>query len=63
MSDTTRLAFLMKEIDAFGNVKKDRFDYAAEVAEEEGHNEITEQDELEGFRRLIDASIRIGWAE
>lgn len=60
MSDTTRLSFLMQEIDGFGNVEKDRFYYASEVAEEEGHEEITDSDELEGFRRLIDAAIKQG---
>ncbi len=58
MSDTKRLAFLMQEIDGFGNVLRDRYDYATEVSEEEGHDEITESDELEGFRRLIDAAMK-----
>jgi hypothetical protein len=60
MNDTKRLAYLMQEIDGFGNVLKDRQHYATEVAEEEGHDEITASDELEGFRRLIDAAIKAG---
>jgi hypothetical protein len=50
----------MQEIDGFGNVEKDRYCYATDVAEEEGHEEITKSDELEGFRRLIDAAIKAG---
>jgi len=58
MSDTKRLAFLMQEIDGFGNVGKDRYEYATDVAKENGHDEPTRLDELEGFRRLIDEAMK-----
>jgi len=48
----------MQSIDFFSDVQKNRYQYATDVAKEEGHDEITEQDEIEGFRRLIDAAIK-----
>jgi hypothetical protein len=59
MSDTKRLKFLMDNcyIEGFINVAKDRYEYSYEVASEEGRDEPNEADELEGFRRLIDASM------
>ena len=58
-SDTARLRFLMIDgcVDGFGGIEKDRYEYAYEVAVEEGRDEPNEADELEGFRRLIDAAI------
>jgi hypothetical protein len=54
-SDTERLRYMMEEgPDGFMHVTKDRYEYAAEVADEEGHDEPTPEDELEGFRRMIE---------
>ena len=57
--ESLRLRFLMKAelLDGFVSVPMDRYEYACEVAQERGHDEPTEDDELEGFRRLIDAAI------
>jgi hypothetical protein len=59
-SDTTRLRYLMREIDGFVNVKGDRYDYAMMVAADEGREVPTEQDELDGFRRMIDCALEGG---
>jgi hypothetical protein len=58
-SDTERLKFLMTDgcMDGFFGVKKDRYEYAYDVAVEEGRDEPNEADELEGFRRLIDEAM------
>lgn len=58
-SDTARLAFLITEIEGFCGVEKDRYDFASDVAAEEGREEPTAADELEGFRRLIDAAMSL----
>ncbi len=39
--------------EGISGLKKDKYDYAAEVANERGHKEPTEADELEGFLRMI----------
>lgn len=56
-SDTKRLAFLMDTIDGFEGVKMDKHEYAWQAALEEGREEPNPSDELEGFRRLIDAAM------
>jgi len=57
-SDTARLAYLMDVgCDSFAHVRKDRHEYATEVAAENGREEPNRGDELEGFRRLIDCAI------
>ena len=58
-TDSTRLAYLMKDgCDGFFHVKKDRYEYAMEQAEAAGRDEPNEEDELNGFRLLIDEAIR-----
>lgn len=60
-SDTERLRYMMEEgQDGFMHVNKDRYEYATEVADEEGHEEPTPADELEGFRRMIDCAMAGG---
>lgn len=58
ITDADRLLFLLKAdcIESFVGVTKDRYEYASEVAEERGHKTPTLNDELVGFRRLIDAA-------
>ena len=60
MSDDVRLRFLLKAgaPDGFTGIDKDRYEFAYEVAKERGHEEPDEQDELDGFRRMIDAAIK-----
>ena len=60
-SDTARLKFIMNEscFDGFVGIEKDRYEYACDVAAEEGRDEPNGDDELEGFRRLIDAAISL----
>lgn len=60
--DTDRLRYVMEacDFDGFVNVQKDRYSYAAEVAEENGRDEPTADDCLDGFRRLIDCSMSGG---
>lgn len=60
ISDTTRLRWLMQEVDGLCNVRLDRYAYAAMVAEEEGREEPNDQDMLDGFRRMIDLAIEGG---
>ena len=60
-SDTERLRYIMEEgPDGFVHVAKDRYEYALDVAEEEGHDEPTKSDELEGYRRMLDCAIAGG---
>lgn len=54
MNDAERLLFVMKDIDGFVNVKKDKYEYALCVAQENGREEPNKQDELDGIRALID---------
>lgn len=55
-SDSERLRALMKAdvLEGFACLPRDRYDYASEVAELNGHEEPTETDELDGFRQMID---------
>ena len=55
--DDMRFEFLMSQIDGFCSIEKDRHDFAIEVATEEGRDEPTLEDEINGFRRLIDCVI------
>lgn len=60
-SDTARLRYMMDNgPDGFVHVRKDRYDYASEAAEENGREEPNAADELEGFRRLIDCAMAGG---
>ncbi len=60
-SDTARLRYMMEEgPDGFMHVTKDRYDYATEVATENGREEPNEADELEGYRRMIDCAMAGG---
>jgi hypothetical protein len=58
-SDAERLKYIAAEgsFDGFVHVDKDRHEYAADVAEENGREEANAEDEYEGFLRLIDAAI------
>lgn len=61
MSDTKRLEWLMTATgaDGFLRVEKDRYEYARDVANEEGREEPNANDELEGFRRCVDEGMRL----
>lgn len=63
--DTDRLRYVMDDccFDGFVNVQKDLYSYAMEVAEENGRDEPTADDCLDGFRRLIDCSMSGGDVE
>ena len=54
--DGERLQFVMDDIDGFVGVKLDRYDYAIQVATENGRSAPNAEDELNGIRRLIDAA-------
>lgn len=56
--DAERLMFAF-EADGLVGVEKDRYEYAIECAQENGRDEPTAEDELNGVRRLIDAAM---WA-
>lgn len=62
ITDADRLMFVF-EVDGFVHVEKDRYDYAMDVAEENGRDEPSAHDELEGVRRLIDAAMSEEQAE
>jgi hypothetical protein len=53
-TDEQRLKFLMQNVDSFFKIEMDRFEYSWEVAEEMGRGEPNAEDELEGFRRMVD---------
>lgn len=65
INDTERLRYVMTDIDGFGNVKKDRYEYAEIVSFEREHEYVcpTLDDDLEGFRRMIDCAIYGGDSE
>ncbi len=56
-TDEERLAFIMQDLYSFWKVEKNRFEYACDVAEESGRVEPTEDDLLEGFRRMVDEAM------
>ena len=53
-SDSKRLRYLMVEVEGFRHLPRDRYDYATQVAELNGHEEANATDELDGFRQMID---------
>lgn len=57
ITDTLRMEFLMQDIDSYFKVKKDKYDYSLDVAEENGREVPIYSDSIEGFRRLIDAAM------
>ena len=59
MNDAERLLFLMDDgcVEGFAGIVKDRHEYAYLVAVGNGRFAPNREDELEGFRRLIDASM------
>ena len=59
ITDTLRLEFLMQDIDSYFKVKKDKYDYAIDVAEENGREVPIYSDDIEGFRRLVDEAMRV----
>lgn len=60
-NDAVRLRFMMEDgIEGFVHVKKDRYEYALDVANENNRDEPNEDDELEGFRRMIDCAMNGG---
>lgn len=54
--DAERLMFAC-EFDGYSTVSKDRYDFAMDCAEEAGRDEPSDEDELNGLRRLIDAAM------
>lgn len=59
--DTARLRYVMDA--CLVRAEKDRYEYAMEVAKENGRDEPTADDCLDGFRRLIDCSMSGGDVE
>ena len=57
--DTRRLRYLMDDclVDSFDGLSKDRYDYAFDEAKKQGRDKPNEQDELNGFRQMIDDSM------
>lgn len=49
----------MQDLDSFWRVDQDRYDYAMDVAEEHGRMSPTEEDEIEGFRRMVDEAMLV----
>ncbi|WP_426110972.1 Lar family restriction alleviation protein [Massilia sp. PWRC2] len=56
--DAKRLMFAMQDIDGFGCIEMDKYDYAIRAMEASKHDEITPEHELQGVRDLIDAAMR-----
>ncbi len=57
ITDEMRMKFLMKDVVDYFKVPCDRFEYARGVCMEDGRIYVTEADELEGFRRMVDAAM------
>ena len=55
--DAERLRFAMQDIDGFGDISMDKYDYAILEAEANGRDEPNADDELNGIRQLCDAAI------
>jgi hypothetical protein len=54
-SDSKRLRWLMENcVEGIAGPGNDRYGYAMQIAEREGHAEPTATDELDGFRQMID---------
>lgn len=54
-SDSERLRWLMENcVEGIAGPGNDRYGYAMQIAEREGHAEPTATDELDGFRQMID---------
>lgn len=56
--DAERLRFAMQDIDGFGGVVADKYDFAMQIAYERGNDEPTKADELDGIRELIDTAMQ-----
>lgn len=56
-TDEQRLKFIMQDVESYFKVALDRHEYASLVAEESGRVEPNEEDELEGFRRMVDEAM------
>ena len=55
--DAARLLYATKDYDGFVHVGRDKYDFILECMEEAGRSEPTDEDELNGVRRFIDAAI------
>ena len=55
--DAARLLYATKDYDGFVHVERDKYDFILECMEEAGRSEPTDEDELNGVRRFIDAAI------
>lgn len=56
--DAARLMYMAKDMDGFVHVDRDKYDYAIECMEEAGREEVSEEDEIKGLRRMIDAAMQ-----
>lgn len=52
-----RLKFLMQDVDSYLGIKMDRYEYAEEVARENGREYPNIDDEFTGFIRMVDDAI------
>ena len=57
ITDDVRMSFIMQDVEDYFKVPNDRFEYARGVCTEDGRIYVTEADELEGFRRMVDAAM------
>lgn len=57
ITDDIRMSFIMQDVVDYFKVPNDRFEYARGVCMEDGRIYVTEADELEGFRRMVDAAM------
>jgi hypothetical protein len=61
-SDAEMLCYIMEKVglDGFVHVSKDRYEYAIDVAAQNGRVEPTTEDELIGFRRMVSCAMSGG---
>lgn len=61
ITDTERLRFLIKHdaiTEGITGIEYDRYDFAMQVMLDDNREELTFDDEVEGFRRMVDEAIR-----
>jgi hypothetical protein len=56
-TDKVRLRFIMQDVDSYFKVDKDRYEYAIDIAVDNGREEPNEDDEYEGFLAMVDEAI------
>ena len=57
ISDTERLSFILYALKGFARVMGEHVDIAKDLAEQDGREKANSADDLEAFRKIVDAAI------